>query len=41
MAGFEDLSTALPAWPTILGAHMLLIVVPAGVAFLASLRLEG
>ena len=35
MAGFEDLSTALPAWPTILGAHMLLIVVPAGIAFLA------
>ena len=35
MAAFDDLIAALPAWPTILGAHMLLIVVPAGVAFLA------
>ena len=34
MAGFEDLIAALPAWPTILGAHILLIVVPASVAFL-------
>ena len=35
MAGFDDWIAALPAWPTILGAHFLLIVVPAGVAFLA------
>ena len=36
MAAFDDLIAALPAWrATILGAHLLLIVVPAGVAFFA------
>ncbi len=35
MAAFDDLIAALPAWPTILGVHLLLIVVPAGIAFLA------
>ena len=35
MAGFDELIAALPALPAILGAHLLLIVVPAGVAFLA------
>ena len=35
MAAFDDLIAAWPVWPTILGAHMLLIAVPAGVAFFA------
>ena len=35
MAAFDDLIAALPAWPAILGVHLLLIVVPAGAAFLA------
>ncbi len=35
MAAFDDLIAALPAWPTILGVHLLLIVVPASAAFLA------
>ena len=35
MAGFDELIAALPALPAILGAHFLLIVVPAGAAFLA------
>ena len=35
MAGFDEVIAALPALPAILGAHLLLIVVPAGVAFLA------
>ena len=33
MAGHDELLAALPAWPVILAAHVLLIVVPAGVAF--------
>lgn len=35
MAGLENLIGMLPAWPAILGAHLLLIVVPATAAFLA------
>ena len=35
MAAFDELIAALPAWPAILGVHLLLIVVPAGSAFLA------
>ena len=35
MAAFDDLIAAWPVWPTILGVHVLLIVVPASVAFLA------
>ena len=35
MAAIDELIAALPAWPTILGVHLLLIVVPAGAAFLA------
>ncbi len=33
MAGFEELITSLPAWLGILGGQLLLIVVPAGAAF--------
>lgn len=35
MAAFDELLAALPAWPIILSAHMLLIVVPAGAVFAA------
>ena len=35
MAGHDELLAALPAWPIILGAHVLLIVVPASMAFVA------
>ena len=34
MAALDDLIAAWPVWPTILGVHVLLIVVPASVAFL-------
>ena len=41
MAGFDDLVATLPVWPAILGAHLLLIVVPAGVAFLCLWTWKG
>ena len=41
MAGHDELLAALPAWPVILAAHLLLIVVPAGAAFLALYAWKG
>jgi len=41
MAGFGDLIAALPAWLMILGGQLLLIVIPAGVAFLFLYRWAG
>ena len=41
MAGFEDLIAVLPAWLLILGGQLLLIVIPAGAAFLLLYRWKG
>lgn len=41
MAGFDDLIAAFPAWLGILGGQVLLIVIPAGAAYLLLYRWQG